>query len=186
MQEFHGTTVIGVRRDGITVLAGDGQVTVADAIMKENARKLRRLFKDQVIAGFAGGVADAFALFEKFEGKLDEYHGNLLRAAVELAKEWRTDKYLRRLEALLIVASKEQLLVISGNGDVIEPDGDVIAIGSGGNYAFAAARALLKHTKMNAEEVAREAMLIAAGINIHTNTNIQIEKIDQADAIKKD
>jgi len=169
--------VIGVRRNDITVLAADGQVTVNNAVMKENAKKLRRLFKDQVIAGFAGGVADAFALFEKFESKLDEYHGNLLRAAVELAKDWRTDKYLRRLEALLIVASKEHLLVISGNGDVIEPDGDVIAIGSGGNFALAAAKALLKHTKLDAEEIARESLEIASGICIHTNANIQIEKL---------
>lgn len=176
--KIHSTTVIGVRRDSVTVLAADGQVTVNSAIMKENAKKLRRLHKDQVIAGFAGGVADAFALFEKFETKLEEFRGNLLRAAVELAKDWRTDKYLRRLEALLIVASKEHLLVISGNGDVIEPDGDIIAIGSGGNFALSAAKALMKHTKLDAEQIARESLEIAAGICIHTNSNIQIEKIE--------
>jgi len=176
--DIHSTTVIGVRRKGLTVLAADGQVTVNNAVMKENAKKLRRLFKDQVIAGFAGGVADAFALFEKFEIKLDEYRGNLLRAAVELAKDWRTDKYLRRLEALLIVASKEHLLVVSGNGDVIEPDGDVIAIGSGGNFALAAAKALMKHTKLDAEQIARESLEIASQICIHTNSNIQVEKLE--------
>ena len=178
MIDIHSTTVIGVRRKGLTVLAADGQVTVNNAVMKENAKKLRRLFKDQVIAGFAGGVADAFALFEKFEIKLDEYRGNLLRAAVELAKDWRTDKYLRRLEALLIVASKEHLLVVSGNGDVIEPDGDVIAIGSGGNFALAAAKALMKHTKLDAEQIARESLEIASQICIHTNSNIQVEKLE--------
>ena len=178
MNKIHATTVIGVRRKGLTVLAADGQVTVNNAVMKENAKKLRRLFKDQVIAGFAGGVADAFALFEKFEIKLDEYRGNLLRAAVELAKDWRTDKYLRRLEALLIVASKEHLLVVSGNGDVIEPDGDVIAIGSGGNFALAAAKALMKHTKLDAEQIARESLEIASQICIHTNSNIQVEKLE--------
>jgi len=178
LNKIHATTVIGVRRKGLTVLAADGQVTVNNAVMKENAKKLRRLFKDQVIAGFAGGVADAFALFEKFEIKLDEYRGNLLRAAVELAKDWRTDKYLRRLEALLIVASKEHLLVVSGNGDVIEPDGDVIAIGSGGNFALAAAKALMKHTKLDAEQIARESLEIASQICIHTNSNIQVEKLE--------
>ena len=172
---IHGTTVIGIRRDGVSVLAGDGQVTMGDVVMKNTAKKLRRLFKDQVIAGFAGSVADAFALFEKFEAKLEEFRGNLPRASVELAKEWRTDKYLRRLEAMLIVASKEQLLIVSGNGDVIEPDGDVIAIGSGGNYALSAARGLLQHTTMSAEEIAEESLKIAAGICIHTNTNIQVE-----------
>jgi len=178
LNKIHATTVIGVRRKDVTVLAADGQVTVNNAVMKENAKKLRRLFKDQVIAGFAGGVADAFALFEKFEIKLDEYRGNLLRAAVELAKDWRTDKYLRRLEALLIVASKEHLLVVSGNGDVIEPDGDVIAIGSGGNFALAAAKALMKHTKLDAEQIARESLEIASQICIHTNSNIQVEKLE--------
>ena len=177
LENLHGTTVIGVRRNGVSVLAGDGQVSAGGVIMKETAKKLRRLFKDQVIAGFAGSVADAFALFEKFEGKLDEYRGNLLRASVELAKEWRTDKYLRRLEAMLIVASKDQLLVISGNGDVIEPDGDVIAIGSGGGFALASARALIENTDLDAEKIAVESLKIAAGICIHTNTNIQVEVI---------
>ncbi len=175
MQNIHGTTVIGLRRNGISVLAADGQVTMGDVVMKEKAKKLRRLYKEQVIAGFAGSVADAFALFEKFEAKLEEFRGNLLRASVELAKEWRTDKYLRRLEAMLIVASDEQLLIVSGNGDVIEPDGDVIAIGSGGNYALAAARGLLEYTDMSAEQIAEESLKIAAGICIHTNTNIQLE-----------
>jgi ATP-dependent HslUV protease subunit HslV len=175
MQNIHGTTVIGLRHNGVSVLAGDGQVTMGDVVMKEHAKKLRRLYKEQIIAGFAGSVADAFALFEKFEAKLDEFRGNLLRASVELAKEWRTDKYLRRLEAMLIVASKDQLLIVSGNGDVIEPDGDVIAIGSGGNYALAAARGLIDHTDMSAEDIVVESLNIAAGICIHTNTNIQLE-----------
>ena len=178
MEQLTGTTVIGLRRNGKSVMAGDGQVSFGDTIMKENARKLRKLFKDQVLAGFAGSVADAFSLFEKFEGKLDEYHGNLLRASVELAKEWRTDKYLRRLEAMLIVASSDQLLVLSGNGDVIEPDGDVIAIGSGANYALAAARALIEHTEMGAREIAEESLKIAAGICVHTNENLQIEELE--------
>jgi ATP-dependent HslUV protease subunit HslV len=178
MSNVRSTTVIGIRRNGMSVLAGDGQVTMNDAVIKENARKIRRLYKDQILAGFAGSVADAFALFEKFEAKLEEYRGNLLRSAVELAKEWRTDKYLRRLEAMLIVATKEQLLIISGNGDVIEPDGDVIAIGSGGNYALAAARALILHTNMTADQIATEALKVAAGICIHTNLNIQMEILE--------
>lgn len=178
MQQMIGTTVIGLRRNGISVMAGDGQVSFGDAIVKHNARKLRKIYKDQVLTGFAGSVADAFALFEKFEGKLDEYHGNLLRASVELAKEWRTDKYLRRLEAMLIVASKDQLLLLSGNGDVLEPDGDVIAIGSGANYALAAARAMIAHTDMSAREIAEEALKIAASICVHTNDNIQVEVLE--------
>jgi ATP-dependent HslUV protease subunit HslV len=178
MEQMIGTTVIGLRRNGVSVMAGDGQVSFGDAIVKHNARKLRRIYKDQVLAGFAGSVADAFALFEKFEGKLDEYHGNLLRASVELAKEWRTDKYLRRLEAMLIVASKDQILLLSGNGDVLEPDGDVIAIGSGANYALAAARAMMAHTDMGAKEIAEEALKIAASICVHTNDNIQIEVLE--------
>ena len=175
MQNIHGTTVIALKRDGISVMAADGQVTMGDVVMKEHAKKIRRLYKEQVIAGFAGSVADAFALFEKFEGKLEEFRGNLLRASVELAKEWRTDKYLRRLEAMLIVVSVDQLLIVSGNGDVIEPDGDVIAIGSGGNYALAAARAMMEHTQMKADEIATSSLEIAAGICIHTNSNIQLE-----------
>ncbi|MFH1514113.1 MAG: ATP-dependent protease subunit HslV [bacterium] len=177
MQNIHGTTVIALKRDGISVMAADGQVTMGDVVMKEHARKIRRLYKDQVIAGFAGSVADAFALFEKFEVKLEEFRGNLLRASVELAKEWRTDKYLRRLEAMLIVISADQLLIVSGNGDVIEPDGDIIAIGSGGNYALAAARAMMQHTQMKADEIATASMEIAAGICIHTNSNIQLETL---------
>lgn len=174
---FHATTIVAVKKDGKTALAGDGQVTFGEnTIMKKSARKVRRLYKDKVIAGFAGSVADAFTLFEKFEGKLEEFHGNLQRAAVELAKEWRTDKILRRLEALLIVASSEDLLIISGGGEVIEPDDGVAAIGSGGPYALAAARALTRHTSMTASEVARQALSIAAEICIYTNENIIVEE----------
>lgn len=175
---FHATTIVAVKKDGKVAMAGDGQVTFAqNTIIKKGARKIRRLFKDKVIAGFAGSVADAFTLFEKFEGKLEEYHGNLQRAAVELAKEWRTDKILRRLEALLIVANKEDLLIISGGGEVIEPDDGVAAIGSGGPYALAAARALARHTRMEAGDIAREALAIAADICVYTNENIIVEEI---------
>ncbi|MDD4237218.1 MAG: ATP-dependent protease subunit HslV [Desulfotomaculaceae bacterium] len=174
---FHATTIVAVKKDGKTAVAGDGQVTFGEnTIMKKGARKIRRLYKDKVIAGFAGSVADAFTLFEKFEGKLEEFHGNLPRAAVELAKEWRTDKMLRKLEALLIVASSEDLLIISGGGEVIEPDDGVSAIGSGGPYALAAARALTRHTEMPASEVARQALLIAAEICVYTNDNITVEE----------
>ncbi|MEG6511520.1 ATP-dependent protease subunit HslV [Desulforamulus ruminis] len=175
---FHATTIVAVKRGNQVALAGDGQVTFGqNTIMKHSARKVRRLHQDKVIAGFAGSVADAFTLFEKFEGKLEEYHGNLMRAAVELAKIWRTDKYLRALEAMLIVADSEHLLVLSGNGEVIEPDEGVTAIGSGGPYALAAARALVKHTQMSPGEVVREALTIAADICVYTNHNIVVEEI---------
>lgn len=174
---FHATTIIAVKKDGKTAVAGDGQVTLGEnTIMKKGARKIRRLYNDKVIAGFAGSVADAFTLFEKFEAKLEEFHGNLPRAAVELAKEWRTDKVLRKLEALLIVASSEDLLIISGGGEVIEPDDEVAAIGSGGSYALAAARALIRHTDLPASEVARQALSIASEICVYTNDNITVEE----------
>lgn len=173
--EPHATTVLAVRREGTVAIAGDGQVTIGNQIMKAHAVKVRRLYHDNVIAGFAGAVADAFSLFERFEGKLEEYNGNLRRAAVELAKEWRLDKYLRRLEALLLAADEKETLLISGTGDVIEPDGEAIAIGSGGPYAYAAARALCDETNLTAEEIARTAMLIAAEICIYTNKEISVE-----------
>lgn len=174
---FHATTIVAVKKEGKVAVAGDGQVTFGqNTVMKKSAKKIRRLYKDKVVAGFAGSVADAFTLFEKFEGRLEEYHGNLQRAAVELAKEWRTDKILRRLEALLIVASKEDLLIISGGGEIIEPDDGVAAIGSGGPYALAAARALIRHTQMSASEVAREALAIASDICVYTNDNIIVEE----------
>ncbi|MFX4260904.1 ATP-dependent protease subunit HslV [Pelotomaculum propionicicum] len=175
---FHATTIVAVKRDGKVALAGDGQVTFGqNTVIKKGARKIRRLYKDKVVAGFAGSVADAFTLFEKFEGKLEEFHGNLQRAAVELAKDWRTDRVLRRLEALLIVANADDLLIISGGGEVIEPDDGLAAIGSGGSYALAAARALVKHTPMAACDIAREALSIAADICIYTNENIIVEEI---------
>jgi len=175
---FQGTTIVAVRRNGKTAIAGDGQVTFGgNMILKHQAKKVRRLHNGKVIAGFAGSVADAFALFEKFEKKLEEYRGNLPRAAVELAKEWRTDKILRRLEALLIVADLEHLLIISGNGEVIEPDDDVTAVGSGGSYALAAARALVRHSGMDAADIAREALEIAASICVYTNSNITVEEL---------
>ncbi|MDD4334962.1 MAG: ATP-dependent protease subunit HslV [Desulfotomaculaceae bacterium] len=175
---FHATTIVAVKRDGRVALAGDGQVTFAqNTVIKKGARKIRRLYKDKVMAGFAGSVADAFTLFEKFEGKLEEFHGNLQRAAVELAKDWRTDRVLRRLEALLIVANRDDLLIISGGGEVIEPDDGVAAIGSGGPYALAAARALIKHTAMGAGDIAREALFVAADICIYTNENIIVEEL---------
>ncbi|AQS59363.1 ATP-dependent protease subunit HslV [Desulforamulus ferrireducens] len=175
---MHATTIVAVKKGSKVAVAGDGQVTFGqNTIMKHTARKVRRLHQGKVIAGFAGSVADAFTLFEKFEGKLEEYHGNLLRAAVELAKEWRTDKYLRALEAMLIVANQENLLVLSGNGEVIEPDEGVTAIGSGGPYALAAARALAKHTTLTPGEIAREALSLAADICVYTNNNIVVEEI---------
>jgi ATP-dependent HslUV protease subunit HslV len=175
---FHATTIVGVKKDGKVALAGDGQVTMAqNTVIKKGARKIRRLYKDRVVAGFAGSVGDAFTLFEKFEGRLEEYHGNLQRAAVELAKEWRTSKMLRPLEALLIVANSEEILIISGGGEVIEPDDGVAAIGSGGPFALAAARALIKHTSLSAETIAKEALVIAADICVYTNDNIFVEEI---------
>ena len=177
--EFHSTTIVAVKRNGKTAIAGDGQVTFGEStIMKATAKKVRRLYHDKVIAGFAGSVADAFTLFEKFEDKLEECHGHLQRAAVSLAKEWRTDKILRRLEALLLVADKDTILMLSGNGEVIEPDGDVAAIGSGGFYALAAGRALISHTEMTAAEIAKESLSIAADICVFTNQNIIVEEIN--------
>ena len=177
--EFHSTTIVAVKRDGKTAIAGDGQVTFGEhTIMKATAKKVRRLYHDKVIAGFAGSVADAFTLFEKFEDKLEECHGHLQRAAVSLAKEWRTDKILRRLEALLLVADKDTILMLSGNGEVIEPDGDVAAIGSGGFYALAAGRALISHTEMTAAEIAKESLSIAADICVFTNQNIIVEELN--------
>ena len=178
-QTFHATTIVAVRQKGKTAIAGDGQVTFGQsAIMKSTARKVRRLYHGKVVAGFAGSVADAFTLFEKFEAKLEEFNGNLMRASVELAKEWRTDRVLRKLEALLLVADAETLLMISGGGEVIEPDGDVAAIGSGGFYALAAARALVKHPEMEAAEIAQEALTLAADICVFTNHNIKVEELD--------
>lgn len=174
---FHATTIIGVRRNGHTALAGDGQVSAGDTVLKATARKVRRLYGGKVLGGFAGATADAFTLFEKFEGKLDKYSGNLTRAAVELAKDWRSDRVLRRLEALLIVADADGLLLITGSGDVIEPDDGLIAIGSGGNYALAAARALTRHTELGAREIAEAAMHTAGEICVYTNANIVVEEI---------
>src|ERR1700754_763958 len=171
------TTILAVRRDGHVAVAGDGQVTLVKTVMKSGARKVRRLYNDKIIAGFAGSTADAFTLFARFEAKLEQYHGQLQRAAVELGKEWRTDKYLRHLEALLIVADEKASLVLSGGGDVIEPDDGIVAIGSGGPYATAAARALLRNTEFSAREVAVEAMKIAAEICIYTNSNLVLEEI---------
>lgn len=177
--QFHATTICAVRKNGRTAIAGDGQVTFGEhTIMKANARKVRRLYHNKILAGFAGSVADAFTLFEKFEVKLESYNGNLQRAAVELAKEWRTDKVLRKLEALLLVADQDTMLMLSGNGEVIEPDGDVAAIGSGGFYALSAGRAMVKHTDMSAGEIAKEALSIAADICVYTNHNIKVEELD--------
>ncbi len=176
--EFRATTIAVVRKAGKVAMAGDGQVTFGqNTIMKGNARKVRRIYHDEVLAGFAGSVADAFTLFEKFEAKLEEFHGDLPRAAVELAKEWRMDKVLRKLEALLLVANKENTLLISGNGEVIEPDCSVAAIGSGGFYALAAGKALVKNTDMPARDIAAEALNIAADICVYTNHNIIVEEL---------
>ena len=171
------TTVLCVRRDGKVVMAADGQVTLGEGVIKHNARKLRRLYQEKIIAGFAGSTADAFSLFARFESKLEQYHGNLSRAAVELGKDWRTDKMLRQLEALLLVADKEQTFLISGQGDVIEPDTGIAAIGSGGSYATAAATALLEHSTLSAREIAEEAMKIAGKICIYTNDRVSIEEL---------
>ncbi len=171
------TTILCIRHKGKTVMAGDGQVTLDQTIMKHTARKVRKIYQDRVLAGFAGATADAFTLFTKFEEKLEQYNGNLLRAAVELAKDWRTDRILRRLEALLIVADRDHSLIISGNGDVIEPDDGVTAIGSGGPYAHAAAKALIRHSNLDARAIAEEAMRIAASICIYTNDQIIIEEL---------
>ena len=177
MDQYRGTTILSVRRGDSVVIGGDGQVSMGDTIMKGNAKKVRRLYKNQVIAGFAGGTADAFLLFELFEGKLEKHGGQMVRAAVELAKEWRSSRALRRLEALLCVANEEASLIISGNGDVIEPEDNLMAIGSGGPYAQAAAKALLDHSDLSAEDIARNALGIAASICVYTNNNILIETL---------
>jgi ATP-dependent HslUV protease subunit HslV len=177
MDQFHATTILSVRRPGHVVVGGDGQVSMGNTILKGNARKVRRLYNERVIAGFAGGTADAFTLFERFEGKLDKHQGNLVRAAVELAKDWRTDRMLRRLEALLVVADRESSLIISGNGDVIEPEDSIMAIGSGGPFAQAAARALVANTDLDAASIVRKGLAIAADICVYTNSNIVIEEI---------
>jgi ATP-dependent HslUV protease subunit HslV len=174
---MRGTTILSIRHKGKTVMAGDGQVTLEQTIMKHTARKVRRIYQDRVLAGFAGATADAFALFGKFEEKLEQFNGNLIRAAAELAKEWRTDRILRRLEALLVVADAEHSLIISGNGDVIEPDDEVTAIGSGGPYAHAAAKALMQFSNLDARKIAEEAMRIAASICIYTNEKITVEEL---------
>ena len=177
LTQWHGTTIIGVRKGGKTVIAGDGQVSMGNTVMKPNARKVRRIGEgEKVIAGFAGATADAFTLFERLEKKLEQYSGQLLRAAVELAKDWRTDKYLRNLEALMIVADEESLLVLTGNGDVLEPEGGIAAIGSGGNYALAAGRALAEYEE-DAEVIATKAMQVAADICVFTNGNVTVEVV---------
>lgn len=176
-RKVRSTTVLLVRKDGHVALAGDGQVTMGETIMKSGARKVRRLYNDKILAGFAGATADAFSLLTRFEGKLEQYHGNLERAAIELSKEWRTDKILRHLEALLVVADDKSSFLLSGNGDVIAPDNEVLAIGSGGSYALAAARALYEHTSLSAREIAVEALKIAGEICIYTNSNIIVEEL---------
>jgi ATP-dependent HslUV protease subunit HslV len=178
MQQFKGTTILSVRRDNRVVIGGDGQVSMGDTVMKGNARKVRRLYRDQVLAGFAGGTADAFTLFELFEAKLEKHQGQLVRGAVEMAKDWRTDRMLRRLEALLVVADKDSSLVITGNGDVIDPEQGIMAIGSGGNYAKAAALALLHNSEMNARQIVEKGLEIAGEICIYTNQNLTIEELE--------
>ena len=177
MEQYRGTTIVSVRRNGRVVIGGDGQVSMGNIVMKGNARKVRRLHDDKVIAGFAGGTADAFTLFERFETKLQTYNGQLTRAAVELAKEWRSDRALRKLEALLAVANEEASLIITGNGDVIQPEDDLIAIGSGGPYAQSAARALLENTELSAQEITQKALTIAGDICVYTNYNHIIEEL---------
>ncbi|WP_195268751.1 ATP-dependent protease subunit HslV [Eubacterium sp. 1001713B170207_170306_E7] len=176
---FHATTIVGVRHNGEVAIAGDGQVTMGETtIMKATAKKVRKIYNDQVLVGFAGSVADAFTLCERFEHKIEQYNGNLQRAAVELAKDWRQDKALRKLEALLIVMDKKETLVLSGSGEVIEPDDDIAAIGSGGNYALSAARALKRHSNLSAKEIAHEALKIASEICVYTNDNIRVEELE--------
>jgi len=177
LKQFDGTTILSVRRNGRVVVGGDGQVSLGDTVMKSNARKVRRLFQDRIIAGFAGGTADAFTLFERFEAKLEKHQGNLTRSAVELAKDWRTDRMLRRLEAMLCVADAGTSLIISGNGDVIEPEDSIMAIGSGGQFARAAAQALLQNTDLSARDIVERALNIAADICIHTNRNLTLEEL---------
>ncbi len=183
MEPFHGTTILGVKRDGHVVIGGDGQVTFGNSCLKNNARKVRKLLQGRVIGGFAGATADAFTLFERFEGKLEKHSGHLTRAAVELAKDWRTDRLLRRLEAMLLVADAQQMLLITGTGDVLEPEHDAIAIGSGSGYALAAARALLDHTPLTAREIAEAALKIAGDICIYTNHQLTLEELVEAAAL---
>lgn len=178
MESFRGTTILSVRRNGKVVIGGDGQVSLGNTVMKGNARKVRRLYKDRVIAGFAGATADAFTLFERFEGKLEKHHGHLTRSAVELAKDWRTDRSMRRLEALLVVADSKVSLIISGTGDVIEPEESLMAIGSGGAFAQSAARALLQNTDMEARDIVEKSLGIAADICVYTNRNLTFEELD--------
>ncbi len=179
MEQFKGTTILSVRRNGCVVIGGDGQVSQGDTVLKGNARKVRSLYNGEVLAGFAGSTADAFTLFERFEAKLQAHHGHLLRSAVELAKDWRTDRALRRLEALLLVADRTASLMITGNGDVIEPEEDLMAIGSGGAYARSAARALLENTELDARSIVEKGLLIAADICVYTNTNLTLEELQE-------
>jgi ATP-dependent HslUV protease subunit HslV len=174
---MHATTILAVRHNGSTVLAGDGQVTLGNTVVKQGARKIRRLYNESILAGFAGSAADSFALFSRFESKLEQYRGNLERAAVELARDWRTDRLLRRLEAMLIVADQRTTFLLSGTGDLIEPDDGIVAVGSGGPYAMAAARALAKHSPLTARQIAEESMRIAGDICIYTNTNLTVEEL---------
>jgi len=178
--QFHGTTILCVRKNGKVAIGGDGQVTLGHTVMKHNAKKIRTMYNDNLLAGFAGATADAFTLFEKFEGKIETYRGNITRSAVELAKEWRTDKILRRLEALLVVADKDHTFIITGTGDVLEPEDGIAAIGSGGPYAQAAAKALTAHTQLDPRKIVEEAMMITSRICIYTNESIIIEEIDGA------
>lgn len=178
MEQFHGTTILSIRRNGKVVVGGDGQVSLGNTIMKSNARKVRHLYNNKVLAGFAGATADAFTLFERFEGKLEKHQGNLVRSAVELAKDWRTDKMLRRLEALLVVADSKASLILSGNGDVIEPEEGIMAIGSGGTFAESAARALYQNTKLGARAIVEKSLKIAADICVYTNDRFTIEELD--------
>jgi ATP-dependent HslUV protease subunit HslV len=177
LRQFDGTTILSVRRHGSVVVGGDGQVSLGDTVVKGNARKVRRLYHDRILAGFAGGTADAFTLFERFEARLEKHQGNLVRAAVELAKDWRTDRMLRRLEAMLCVADAQTSLLVSGHGDVIEPEDDIMAIGSGGQYARAAAQALLRNTELPARDIVERALGIAADICIYTNRNLTLEEL---------
>jgi ATP-dependent HslUV protease subunit HslV len=174
-EKIYATTILGIRHNGQVALAGDGQVTLGQTVMKHSAKKIRRLYNGKILGGFAGAAADAFTLFERFEEKLERYSGNLPKAAVELAKDWRSDRYLRRLEALLAVLDKENTFIISGTGDIIEPDDNIAAIGSGGSFALAAARSMIKYSKLSAEEIAREALTVASEICIYTNNNINVE-----------
>jgi len=174
---MHGTTILAMRKDGQAVMAGDGQVTLGDTVVKHQAKKVRKMYNDQILTGFAGSTADAFTLFERLEGKLEQYNGNLKRAAVELAKDWRMDRALRRLEALLIAVDRTECLILSGSGDVIEPDDNIAAVGSGGSYALAAARALAAHSQLSARQIVEEAMRIAASICIYTNNEFTIQEL---------